>query len=118
MASIETLVASPAKVLQAGNSGAGAQLVLTQTAGARTKTYVTGITISASAAPATPVAATLVIGGVTMTFQIPAAAYAPFEIPFTRPLESNFGESVVLTVPAHGGAVIVSAAILGYPAST
>lgn len=118
MASIEQLISQPAKVLQSNKSAAGAQVQLTQTNGSRTKTYVTMIAISASAAPAAAVEATLVCGGQTLYLEIPASAYAPMLLNFSKaPLQSDFGESVVLTVPGHGGAVIASAAIIGYQAS-
>lgn len=119
MASIEQLISQPARPLANGNSAAGGALnISTGALGSRTKGYITAILISASAAPASPVAATLTIAGQTLTFQIPASAYAPMLLNFSKaPLESDFGETIALAVPAHGGAVVISGAILGYKVS-
>jgi hypothetical protein len=119
MASIEQLVSQPATPLVVGISAAGGALSLQPGApGTRTRYYVTGIMFSASAAPAAPTTATLTIRGTTITIQVPASAYAAVTINFSKPIESNLNENIALAVGAHGGAVLVSGAILGWKASS
>lgn len=117
MASLESLNFQPATLLASGTSAAGASV--TATADPITTTFkyvVTAICISASAAPAAAVLAELKIsGGATkLPLRIPASAYAPIFINFAQtPLEFDAGDEPELTVPGHGGAVLVSVAIFG-----
>lgn len=117
---IDQSLASPAKVLVAGNSAAGGALSISKApANANTKTYITGFMFSAGAAPAAATSATLTVNGATLTVQIPASAYALVFVNFAnKPLESNVNETVQLQVGAHGGAVVVSGAIFGYQLSS
>lgn len=115
MADRQQVLTTPATVLAADTSAAGAELAIDVTAGSRTRTYITAIHFSASDAPASATTATLAIAGETLTFRIPAAAYATVFINFAKtPLESALGETVTLTIGAHGGAVLVSAALYGF----
>jgi hypothetical protein len=117
MASIEQTQFYPTTLLASGSSAAGAAVTATATAITTTFKYVvTAICISATAAPAAAVLAELKIsGGATkLPLRLPASAYAPIFINFAQsPLEFEAGEEPELTVPAHGGAVIVSVAIFG-----
>lgn len=83
--------------------------------------YVTGISMSASGAPAATVAPTLT--GITKgdntagtaTWQIPASAFAPIEIQYgVHPLRAVPGTNVVLTLPALGSGIIGTARIYYY----
>lgn len=79
-------------------------------------TYICGVILSATAAPASPVAATLagVVGG-TMTLEIPASAFAVIGLLFgVHPLKITQGVDAVLTLPALGGTTVGSASVLYY----
>lgn len=90
-----------------------AEVVVTVTGGAQKRVVVHSLLISASGAPAAPVAATLAINGATVTIQIPAGAFAPILLNFNRSLVGNLSENVVLTVPALGSGVVCSATLFG-----
>lgn len=74
--------------------------------------YVTGIIISASASPAAAVAATLSDGTTTITFEIPASAFAP--IIWNSTVRFAPGVAVTLTVPDLGSGVVCAITLMGY----
>lgn len=115
MSSRNELMAKEATI--ATNTATNANAVATVTALADSvvsTTYVTGIIISASAAIAAPVEATVtgLVGG-TLKFELPAAQIAPVVLLFgVHPLRATPGTNVVLTVPALGASVVGSATLL------
>lgn len=119
MPSIEQTMLQPASVLATNTGGAGAAATATKVVGSGSYALITAITISASAAPAAAVKAELRADGASIAdINIPASAYAPIHINFAQsPLQLARGEDVALFVPAHGGAVIVTATIYGRIAS-
>jgi hypothetical protein len=73
---------------------------------------VTGFLVTASAAPAAAVQATLVYGTTTITIDIPATAFSPMRVDFgTHPLHTGENNSATLTVPALGTGVKCDAAL-------
>lgn len=85
----------------------------TVAAAAEKRTAVHGLLITASAAPAAAVDATLTIGATTVTIHIPAGAFPPVLLNFNRSLLSGVNESVALSVPALGAGVKCSVTIFG-----
>lgn len=74
--------------------------------------YVTGISLSLSAAPATALAATMTGSGATRTWRLPAAATAPIVMFYgNRPIKCAEATACVVTLPDPGasatGSVIV-----------
>jgi hypothetical protein len=118
MPSIEQTSFKPAKLL-ATTSATNAVCTAQKTAGARVQNYITAICISASAAPAAAVQATLTINGTAIPIQLPAAAFAPIFINFAKAaLEGDVGETVSLSVPALGAAVICTVTLYGFQAGS
>lgn len=77
--------------------------------------YITGISISASAAPAAAVTAEVRSGATVLDrFEIPNAAFAPIIHNYTRPLRAAPGDTVSLVLPALGGTTIGTAVIKGF----
>lgn len=69
--------------------------------------YITSWMISASAAPATLVRATITGTGVTQGINIPAAAFAPITRSYgTHPQKCTGNTAAVLSVPALGSGVV------------
>jgi hypothetical protein len=88
--------------------------VATKAAAAGKRHQCTGITLSATAAPAAAVEATLQVGAVVVErFKIPVVAHLPIVVNFDPPYTGNDNEAVTLTLPSYGGAVIGSATIRG-----
>ena len=84
-------------------------------------TFVTGVQISASAAPAAAVTATLagVLGAdgtaKTISWQIPASAFAPLTFNLaTHPLKALPGTNLVLSLPALGGSTVGTVTLFYY----
>lgn len=78
--------------------------------------YVTGITVSASAAPAAAVEVQLLSGGATSMddFEVPANAFAVIRFNYDSPLRGGIGEAITLVLPALGAAVVGNVVINGY----
>lgn len=74
----------------------------------------TGLSISATAAPAAAVEATLALGAtIVERIKLPAAAFPPIVVNFDPPYEAADNEKVELVIPSLGGAVISVATIRG-----
>lgn len=104
--------------IQPGNvATSGAQTNATATAqqaapGAGKTLLVTGLLVTASAAPAAAVTATLVYGSTTININLPASAFSPLRVDFgTHPLETGENNSATLTVPALGAGVVCNATL-------
>lgn len=118
MASIEQLIAQPAKVLGTASQTNALNTLTLAAPGTRTRYYITALCISGSAAPSAPAQATLTVNGVAVPLQIPAAQFAPIFINFAKaPLESDLNEQVALSCPALGASVISTVTLFGYKGS-
>lgn len=103
------------------SAGAGAVVTLTAPTNSKVATlYITGISLSFSAAPG---AVAVTLSGVmqsdntagTRTWQISANATAPIEIQFgVHPLRIVPATNAVLTVPSVGGSTVVTAALYAF----
>jgi hypothetical protein len=119
MASLEEINFNEADVLATADSAAGAAVTATApTTTTGFKYIVTAICISATGAPAAAVGVEMRAdtgGAIRFPLRLPAAAYAPIFINFAQtPLGAYAaGKRPELFVPAHGGAVVVTATIFG-----
>lgn len=106
---LSKLMGSPASISKATSAGPGVGTV-TVTGKAALCIFIHGITISASAAPATAVQVTLKDGTTTiLPLEIPAAAFAPIVIAFgNNPIQISQGSDAVLTIPSLGGTAVSS----------
>lgn len=87
----------------------------TKAASAKNRHYLTGLSISMSAAPAAAVTATLSDGATVIDqFEIPATAQAPMVVNFPRAYQCSPNAAVTLSVPSLGGGVKCSVAIRGF----
>lgn len=114
MARAEDLLFAPTQwyvVATAVNGNA----VATMPARAKARHYIVGVDISASAAPAATVSATLKDGAATMMqLEIPAAAFAPLMHNYMRPWEGSTNSDAVLTLPALGAGVRGTVVLRGF----
>lgn len=77
--------------------------------------FVTYVTVSASAAPAAAVTATIKDGTTVITqFEMPASAIAPIFVPIARSLRISVGALVEISVPALGAGVKGTVTIGGF----
>jgi hypothetical protein len=77
--------------------------------------YVSSITISASAAPAAAVIATVKSATTLLEHvSLPAAAFAAIHMNFDAPLECGINEAATLSVPALGAGVVGTVTIHGF----
>lgn len=80
--------------------------------------YITGISFSASAAPAAAVRVLVKQGTTTIdSFEVPAAAFGPVHINYARPLRADANALVSVTLPALGAAVVGDCSIHAFKAS-
>lgn len=83
--------------------------------GAGKRWMVTGIQISASAAPVAAVSAELQINTVQeMRWEIPASAFAPIIMNFKRPFRGGVDHAVDAILPALGAGVRGTIVVLGF----
>ena len=83
--------------------------------GANKRHFITGITISCSAAPSATVAAHLDTASTVLDqFEIPASAFSPIVEGYTRPLTGGVNEVITLTIPAVGGTTRATAVLKGF----
>lgn len=75
--------------------------------------YLLGVTLSASAAPAATVEATIKDGStILIPLEIPAAAFAPIVLGFGQhPIKITSGANAVVTLPALGGTTVGSVSV-------
>jgi len=113
-------LAQPVQTAAASQTNATTTVTITapsQVGGQNTNTiFVTGIMISASAAPAATQRAT-VTGPQAANFGInlPAAAFAPIVLPYgTHPLIVTAGANLVVSVPALGAGVVCDVVVHYY----
>ena len=114
MASQESLLVGPlgwpSVVARATNAAATA----TKAAVTNQQHIISGVSISASAAPAAAVVVTLKAGAVIIDeWNLPAAAFAPIVIEFKRPFILDLNTLAELNIPALGAGVIGTAVIRG-----
>jgi len=116
MPAAEQMLTSPA-TFNVLDSQTNATATATQAAKAGARHFVTGLTISASAAPAAAVTAQLKDGNTVIDqFEIPAGAFAPILHNYTRPLRGSVNSAITLVVPALGASVKGTAVIHGFTA--
>lgn len=90
-------------------------VVATKSGAAGVVDIVTGVSISASQAPAAAITVTLTSGGTTReSWQIPAQPFLPVIFDFPHPLRGSEDADWVLTVPSGGSGCTVSAVLRGY----
>ncbi len=75
--------------------------------------FLYGVILSASAAPATPVVASVAgVTGQTINMEIPASAFAPIVLALnTHPMQCSAGVDLVVTLPALGSGVVGSVTV-------
>lgn len=115
MPNFEKSLASPVK--QASHAPASnTAAVVTIAAPNNGKTiFLTGVIFSADAAPAGARTATVAGGDATLSFYIPASAFAPIMVPFgSHPVKIAAGSDAVVTLPALGAGVNGSTVVLYY----
>lgn len=96
-------------------SQTNATATATKAAVANARHYITSITISASAAPATAVQATMAGGGACICpLEIPAASFSPVSINFDPPLRGDINTAANISLPALGASVTGTVVIRGY----
>lgn len=95
-------------------SQTNATATATQAAVAGKQHFLTGISFSMSAAPATAITVQVKDGTTVIDqFQIPAAAQAPFVHNYTPPLEVTAGAAASITVGALGSGVVGTVVLKG-----
>lgn len=77
--------------------------------------YITGFSVSASAAPAAAETVLLKNGStVVAQYELPAAAFGPLVVNFTSPIRCSDNSAATLEVEALGSGVVASCSIHGF----
>lgn len=117
MASIEQLLAGPTKWTTI-DSQTNATATATKAAVTGRCHYITGLTISANAAPAAAIEATLYDGTTAIDlFEIPASAFAPIVVNYKPPIKVTSGAATSIALGAGGAGVKTSVTLRGFTAS-
>lgn len=117
MARFEDLLGH-AQDVEADATATNAQAAATVSGKANLRFYITSLSYSASAAVAATVTVTVSDGTTTwVKHQIPAAALAPQEFGYGRPMMCATGANVTATLPALGAGVVGTIQLRGYFAS-
>lgn len=115
MARVEDLMSKPA-TFKVVASGVNSDLSAEQQANASQSVYITGVSISASGAPATATTAYVYDGtDVIDQFEIPAAAFSPIVPNYGRaPLRCSIGNTAKVVLPALGASVTGTVVLKGF----
>jgi hypothetical protein len=114
MPRLEDLAFSPATVSNIG-SAVNATSTATIAAAAGKRFFITGLTISASGAPAAAVTVTLNSAATVIDqMEVPNGAFAPILHNYTRPLRGGINEAITLVIPALGVGIRGTAVVRGY----
>lgn len=77
--------------------------------------FITGYSVSCSAAPATAVSTTVTSAATTVErVELPAAAFSPIVVNLSAPIRCGIGEAAAITCPAVGGTTRSSVALRGF----
>lgn len=114
MARIEDLAFRQSET-KSGDSDVNANSVVTIAAASGKRFCITGLSVSASAAPGAAVSCTITDGGATIErLEISANAFAPVVINYNRPIQCAVNSEIVATLPALGAGVRGSIYLRGY----
>jgi len=118
MARSEDLLYAPSKWSVVDSQVAGACTATKAASTAGQRHFITGISISASAAPVSAMVAQL-LDGVTVLdqWEIPAAAFSPIVLNFVRPFRGSANTLASLTLSTGGAGVTTSITLRGFTAS-
>ena len=87
----------------------------TKAAAARQRHFITGYSVSCSAAPSPAVSVTVTSGATTVEqVELPAAAFSPIVVNFGAPVRGGTNEAVSITCPAVGGTTRSTVTIRGF----
>ena len=77
--------------------------------------FITGYSVSTSAAPSAAVSVTVTSGATTVErVELPAAAFSPIVVNFSSPIRCGENVAAVITCPAVGGVTRSSVALRGF----
>lgn len=83
--------------------------------GTNLRHFITGYSISCSAAPSATVSVTVTNGGTTVEqIEIPAAAFTPVVVNFLAPVAADANTAVAITCPAVGGTTRSTVCLRGF----
>lgn len=96
---------------QNSNSAATA----TKAGAARQRHFITGYSVSCSAAPLATVSVSVTTGATTVEqVELPAAAFAPVVVNFGAPIRCGINEAAAITCPAVGGSTRSTVVLRGF----
>jgi hypothetical protein len=77
--------------------------------------FITGYSVSSSAAPAAAVSVTIKTASTTLEqVELPAAAFAPIVVNFSSPIRGGINEAITITCPAVGGTTRSTVTVRGF----
>lgn len=87
----------------------------TKAAAANQTHYITGYSVSTSAAPAAAVSVTVANGASTVErVELPAATFSPIVVNFSAPIRCNPNTAASITCPAVGGTTVSTVVLRGF----
>lgn len=87
----------------------------THAAAAGQRHFITGYSVSCSAAPAAAVSVTLKTGTTTLEqVELPASAFAPIVVNFSSPIRGGLNEAIAIACPAVGGTTRSTVVVRGF----
>lgn len=96
-------------------TGVAATVTANRPAEANRTHFITGVSISASGAPAAAQAVQVQDGATTIDrYELPASAFAPIIANFPRPYECTNNQAAQITVPSLGAGITCTVTIRGF----
>lgn len=87
----------------------------TRAAAANQRHFITGYSLSVSAAPAATVSATVTSGATTVErVEVPAALFAPIVVNFSSPIRCGINEAAAIACPGVGGTTRSTVVLRGF----
>ena len=82
---------------------------------AKQRHFITGYSVSCSAAPSAAVSVTITDGATTVErVELPAAAFAPIAVNFSAPIRCGINAAAEITCPAVGGTTRSTVTLRGF----
>ena len=87
----------------------------THAAAAGQRHFITGYSVSCSAAPSAAVSVTVKTGTTTVEqVELPASAFAPIVVNFSAPIRGGINEAIAIACPAVGGTTRSTVTVRGF----
>lgn len=101
--------------VEVATQNANGDVTATKAGASLQRHFITGYSVSCSAAPSSAVSVTITNGATTVErVELPAATFSPIVVNFSAPIRCGIDEDAAITCPAVGGTTRSTVTIRGF----